>query len=61
MTNDATKCPNCRKLSVSEFDNYFQCMECGCWGYSAKRLPYSHEQPESFRPDGQVYRKPRAA
>jgi hypothetical protein len=61
MTNEPTKCPNCRKQAVSELDNLFQCMECGNWGYAPERLPYGHEQAEDYRPSGQVYRRPRAA
>ena len=61
MLNDATACPNCRQKDVTELDNRFQCMECGSWGYSRSSLPYNPEQPENYRPSGQVWRKPRAA
>ena len=60
MNND-TICPNCNQKSVAEYDNAFGCSECGSWGYSRNRLPYSHEQSQDFRPSGQVARKPRAA
>lgn len=61
MMTDSTTCPNCRQNDVTELDNRFQCMECGNWGYSRSNLPYSPEQPENYRPSGQVCRKPRAA
>lgn len=61
MNNDSN-CPNCRaKRSVTEFDNEFQCGECGNWGYSVNSLPYTPEQPQCWNQDGQVYRKSRAA
>lgn len=62
MHDYMTDCPHCRaQKTVVEFDNCFQCSECGRWGYSRQRLPYSHEQAEDYRPSGQVCRKPRAA
>lgn len=61
MVDDCTVCPNCHQKSVSELPNCFQCSDCGNWGYSANRLPYRDYEPEYWRQDGQVFRKPRAA
>lgn len=59
MNNEATKCPNCKRVSVFEDLEAFQCAECGHWGFSVNKIIY--EPGAEFRPSGQVYRKPRAA
>jgi tRNA(Ile2) C34 agmatinyltransferase TiaS len=61
MLSNHTHCPNCREQAVSELDNFFQCQECGSWGYAADRLPYSGEQAPCWQQDGQVPKRPRAA